>query len=142
MQVTLILADAAKTADGKLFVLGGGWTVCGPVPGPMAVGVILEFPPDHPESRNYEIGLELLRDDEDTDSDGQSVLSIASVTGTITVTAEDPPRTQSLVAAFNFPPLPLKPGAAYAWQLAIDGDRRSEWRRQFSVRPTSEVGGG
>ena len=36
MKATLLLADAAQAAEGKLYVLGGGWSVTGPGPAPMA----------------------------------------------------------------------------------------------------------
>ena len=32
MKVTILLADAAQAVEGKLFVLGGGWSVTGPEP--------------------------------------------------------------------------------------------------------------
>ncbi|HYT79952.1 MAG TPA: sigma factor [Actinomycetota bacterium] len=31
LKVTMMLADAAEVADGKLFILGGGWSVTGPI---------------------------------------------------------------------------------------------------------------
>src|SRR6202012_4382160 len=41
MRVTMMLADHAQVADGKLFISGGGWSVCGP--GPVACGVAVLF---------------------------------------------------------------------------------------------------
>jgi len=37
----MMLADHAQVADGKLFISGGGWSVCGP--GPVACGVAVLF---------------------------------------------------------------------------------------------------
>jgi len=30
----MMLADYAQIADGKLFISGGGWSICGPGPTP------------------------------------------------------------------------------------------------------------
>src|SRR6267154_2812745 len=32
MRATMMLADYAQIADGKLFISGGGWSTCGPGP--------------------------------------------------------------------------------------------------------------
>jgi hypothetical protein len=34
VKVTMLLADAAQAVDGKLYILGGGWTITGPDPIP------------------------------------------------------------------------------------------------------------
>ncbi len=39
VRVTLLLCDAAQVADGKLYVLGGGWSLIGPDPTPSAVAI-------------------------------------------------------------------------------------------------------
>ena len=39
MKVTILLADAAQAAEGKLYVLGGGWSITGPDPSPMALAI-------------------------------------------------------------------------------------------------------
>ena len=39
MRVTLLLCDAAQVADGKLYILGGGWSLIGPDPTPSAVAM-------------------------------------------------------------------------------------------------------
>jgi hypothetical protein len=41
----MLLADAAQVAEGKLYIMGGGWEVCGPEPTPMALAVKVEIPP-------------------------------------------------------------------------------------------------
>ena len=42
----MMLADAAQVADGKLYMLGGGWSMIGPEPSPFAVVVKIEVPWD------------------------------------------------------------------------------------------------
>ena len=35
----MMLCDAAQVADGKLFILGGGWSLIGPDPMPSAIAI-------------------------------------------------------------------------------------------------------
>ena len=44
MRVTMLLADAAQEVNGKLYVLGGGWSVTGPDVPPMALAIKLDVP--------------------------------------------------------------------------------------------------
>ena len=44
MRATMMLADYAQIADGKLFISGGGWSTCGPGPTPCAVIAIFHVP--------------------------------------------------------------------------------------------------
>ena len=39
MNVTMLLCDAAQVAYGKLYILGGGWSMTGPDPVPSAVAL-------------------------------------------------------------------------------------------------------
>ena len=60
----MLLADSAQVADGKLYILGGGWSVTGPDPTPSAVAMKVgvdwhEFNTEH----HWELFLE--------DADGQ-----------------------------------------------------------------------
>ena len=42
VKVTMLLCDAAQVADGKLFVLGGGWSLTGPDPMPSAIALKID----------------------------------------------------------------------------------------------------
>ena len=44
LSVTMLLADAAQVADGRLSVLGGGIAVLPPTPQPMALALIVTVP--------------------------------------------------------------------------------------------------
>ena len=44
MKVTVMLADYAQGADGKLTIVGGGWSVTGPMPVPFAIAVLFQVP--------------------------------------------------------------------------------------------------
>ena len=39
VRVTMLLADAAQVADGKLYILGGGITAMGPRPQPIGIAI-------------------------------------------------------------------------------------------------------
>src|ERR1700754_1755097 len=67
MKVTLMLADSAQVADGKLYILGGGWSITGP-PAPSAIALLVEVPWDQ-TNRRLDWRLELV------DSDGYPVLT-------------------------------------------------------------------
>ena len=62
MRVTMMLADSAQEADGKLFILGGGWSVTGPEIPPSAVAMKIDVPWDQ-ANRPHEWVLELLTED-------------------------------------------------------------------------------
>src|SRR4051812_16597967 len=66
MKVTMLLADAAQAVEGKLYILGGGWSVTGPEPTPSAVALYLQVPWDETNIR-HEFHLDLV------DSDGEPV---------------------------------------------------------------------
>src|SRR5688572_18666622 len=44
MKVTMLLCDAAQVVDGKLYLLGGGWSFVGPDPAPMAIAIKIDVP--------------------------------------------------------------------------------------------------
>ena len=46
LRVTMLLADSAQVADGKLYLLGGGITAIGPRPQPLGVAIRIEVPWD------------------------------------------------------------------------------------------------
>ena len=49
MRVTMMLADSAQAVAGKLYVLGGGWSITGPEPAPSAIAIKLDVPWDQAE---------------------------------------------------------------------------------------------
>ena len=42
MKVTMLLADHAQAAEGKLNIIGAGWTLVGPAPAPFAIAILFE----------------------------------------------------------------------------------------------------
>jgi hypothetical protein len=136
MRVTMLLADAAQEVNGKLYVLGGGWSVTGPDVPPMSLAIKLDVPWGAAnETHTFEIVL--------VDTDGRPVTADGGpqvrVDGTFEVGRPvGLPAGSDIDFAFavNVPPFPLPPGR-YAWRLAIDGETREDWLRPFQVRAQS-----
>lgn len=134
----MLLCDAAQVADGKLYILGGGWSMTGPDPVPSAVALKLEV--DWSEAdmpHHWELFLE--------DADGRPVLidtpegsQAVEVRGEFAVThpAGVPEGSPIDVAlAVNLGPIPLGPGTRYSWRLTIDGESLPGASLGFTTRP-------
>ncbi len=138
MKVTILLADAAEAVNGKLYVLGGGWSIIGPEPAPMAIALKIEVPWDRGNDV-HSLQLRLV------DADGEPVLAEGPEgEQPIVVDAEfetgrpaglRPGTPLDFAMAVSFPPLPLTPGERYEWRLSIDGEEAPDWRVAFSTRP-------
>ncbi len=105
-----MLADSAQAVDNKLFILGGGWTLLGPVPGPTAIAILIEVPWD--------------------ETNRQHVLKLELVDSGIA-----PGSAITMPMAINLGPLPIKPATRYEWRCSIDGTGREEWTLTFATRP-------
>lgn len=138
MRVTVLLADSAQAVNGKLYVLGGGWTVVGPAPTPMALAGVIEVPWDE-ANRRHGLRFELV------DDDGQAV-SVPTPTGerpvevSMEVEVGRPAGTKpgtpfSVPFALNLGPLPLPPGGRYAWRWTVNRETAPGWEVAFSTRP-------
>src|SRR4029450_7500344 len=68
MRVTILLADSAQVAAGKLYILGGGWSITGPEPAPGALAIKIEVPWNE-SNRRHRLRLALL------DADGHPVMA-------------------------------------------------------------------
>jgi hypothetical protein len=134
----MLLCDAAQVSDGKLFILGGGWSMTGPDPVPSAVALKIDVDWHEAEtSHHWELFLE--------DADGQPVLMETTegtqpveVRGEFTVSQpqgipEGSPIDVAL--AVNLGPLPLAPGTRFAWRLMIDGESLPNASLGFTTRP-------
>ncbi len=142
MNVTMLLCDAAQVADGKLYILGGGWSMTGPDPVPSAVALKIDVDWHEAElAHHWELFLE--------DADGQPVLvdtpdgaQPVEVRGEFTVThppgvPEGSPNDVAL--AINLGPIPLNPASRYAWRLMIDGEALPGASVGFTTRPRPQA---
>ena len=133
MRVTIMLADAAQESGGKLFILGGGWSVTGPSMPPSAIALKIDVPWDQ-ANLTHEWVLELLTEDGiPLEIEGQPL----RVEGEFEVgrpAGAAPGSYIDVPVAVNFGPFPVTPGRRYVWQLTIDGETTAEWSREFFVR--------
>lgn len=141
MKVTLLLADAAQAVNGKLYILGGGWSVTGPGPVPFAIAVKIEVPWDR-SNETHTLHLELLDDDgEPVALPRQQDRQPQPVAFDTSFEVGRPPGLTpgtplDTVLAMGFPSgLPLEPGSRFEWRLFINGETRDEWRVGFTTRP-------
>ena len=135
MKVTMLLADAAQAVEGKLYVLGGGWSVTGPAPVPSAIALYLQVPWDQ-ANEQHELRLALLDADGGAvvdDEDEPIVIEGAFETGRPPGVKRGAPLDFTL--AVNVPPLVLEPDRRFEWRLEIDGKSAEDWRLPFSTRP-------
>lgn len=138
LKITMMLADHAAAADGKLYVNGGGWSITGPAPSPGAIAVDMKIPWDERDHK-HKLLLELL------DADGQSVLvpapfGVQPLRIEASLQAQGPfdvkPGTPlDAVFAINYGAIPLGPGARYERRLSVNGDTDEDWTLPFTTRP-------
>jgi hypothetical protein len=138
VKVTMMLADSAQEVGGKLYILGGGWSITGPEPVPMAIALKLEVPWDR-TNEQHSLLLELL------DQDGEPFLVAGpdddqvplQVTGEFEAgrpAGIKPGTPIDSALAVNFGPLPLEGGRRYQWRLSIDGETDEDWTLGFTTR--------
>ena len=133
MRVTMLLADAAQEVNGKLYVLGGGWSVTGPALPPMAIAIKLDVPWSA-ANEQHQFLLELVDQDghEVPAGDGNGVraegaFEVGRPVGVAVGSDID------FAFAVTIPSFPVPPGR-YSWRLSIDGVTHEDWVRPFTVR--------
>ena len=123
----MLLADHAQAADGKLNIIGAGWTVTGPGPAPLAIAILFEVPWDR-ANEQHEFRLELV----DSDGDGPLAIEGQFEVGRPPGIKRGTPLPFPL--ALNIGPQPLEPGGRYEWRLTVDEESDEDWRLPFSTR--------
>ncbi len=127
MKTTLLLCDHAQEVAGKLYVLGGGWSIYRGTPVTMALAVKIAVPWDA-ANMPHDFSARLVTEDGVDPSlvqpDGSSVATPIEFQGRFE--AGRPPGMppgSDLDAPFavNIAGLPLRAGR-YEWRVAIDGD--------------------
>jgi hypothetical protein len=142
MNVTILLADSAQVAEGKLYILGGGWSLSGPEPVPSAVAIKVEVDThEFDRMHHWELFLE--------DADGQLVqfdspegLQTIEIRGDFSASAPEgvPAGTPvDVPIAVNLGPIPLSPNSRFTWRLVIDGESLDGSTASFSTRPLPAV---
>jgi hypothetical protein len=136
VKVTLLLADYAVVSDGKLTIVGGGWSQTGPEPASFGIALLIQVPWDQANTV-HAFSVELL------DADGAAVVvdgdegeEAVAFGGEFEVGRPPgikPGTPLDFPVAVNSTPLPLERGR-YEWRLTIDGDSRADWTLPFTVR--------
>ena len=137
VKATLVLADYAVVSEGKLTIVGGGWSQTGPEPAPFGIGLLIQVPWDQ-SNTVHTFAVQLL------DADGEPVVLETSEEDEQPVAfggdfeVGRPPGLKpgtplDFPVAMNSTPLPLEPGR-YEWRLTIDGQSRQDWTLAFTVR--------
>lgn len=138
MKVTMLLADAAEAVNGKLYILGGGWSITGPEPTPIAIALRVEVSWTDANIR-HALRLALF------DEDGQQVM-VPTPTGNKpleilgNLEVGRPPGLKAgtpldVAMAINIAPLPLRPDSRYVWRCYLNDETEEEWQYSFSTRP-------
>jgi hypothetical protein len=141
MKVTMLLADAVQAVEGKLYILGGGWSITGPQPTPMAIALKIDVPWTEANTL-HTVKLDLLNED------GQSVM-VPTPTGDrpVQLTSQfevgRPPGLRigtplDVTLAINLGPLPLQPDHRYVWRCSINDQFEPDWQVSFSTRPAPQ----
>jgi hypothetical protein len=135
MQVTMLLAEFASAAEGKLTIVGGGWSMCGPN-APCAIGMVF-YTPWHLTNQKHTFQLELI------DMDGNGVELHGSDEAFVIQGEFEVGRPPGAPRGMTFPspvpinlgPLGLPPHQQYEWRLQIDGQAHEDWRLVFNTVP-------
>jgi hypothetical protein len=144
MKAVLLLCDSVQLADGKLNILGGGWSIAGPGPVPMGLAVKIDVPWNQANQKHqFVLWLQA--------ADGEQV-TVPSSEGDLPLRLEGEFETGrpaglpegvalDVPIALNFGVLPLPPGQRFTWKLEIDGDTQEGWEVSFTTRPEPRQSG-
>ena len=118
----MLLCDAATESGGKLFILGGGWSIIrGDQPAPMALAIRMSIPWDQ-ANHPFKVVTKLVDDDGNpvTPPGGDKPLEVEGVVEVGRPTGLKPGTPLDTPFTLTFPPLALEPGG-YVWDLEVDG---------------------
>lgn len=120
-KVTALLCDHAQVADGKLFISGGGWSICGPGPFISALALKIDVPWSHADQQHNLI-FRLLDSDGNQVMADQGAVEINSDFEVSRPTGLIPGATIDTPLAINIGPMHLESGQRYQWQIEINGE--------------------
>jgi hypothetical protein len=137
MRATMLLADYAVVSDGKLTIVGGGWSQTGPEPAPFGIALLIQVPWDQANTL-HSFRVELLDADGgpvvlDSPEEEEQEVAFGGEFEVGRPPGLKPGTPLDFPLAMNSTPLPLEPGR-YEWRLTIDGESRQDWSLAFTVR--------
>jgi hypothetical protein len=134
VKVTMLLCDAAEAVGGKLYILGGGWSMASPGSQRSAIAIYIQVPWDQ-TNYGHSFRLELL------DADAQPVLTPEGqpvfVEGNFEVgrpAGLKPGTPIDVPLALNVGQMQLRPDSRFEWRLTLDGETSDAWRLPFGTR--------
>lgn len=134
----MLLADSCQVAEGKLYVLGGGWNMTGPAPMPQCIALIFHVPWND-ANRRLRIALELLTaDNRPVTQPGPLGEVPIRIDGEFEVgrpVGLPQGGTIDVPLAINVPPMQLPVDSQFVWKLSIDGHSSGANELPFSTRP-------
>lgn len=142
MKITFVLADAAQAINGKLYLLGGGWSSIVPGTPPFAIGIIIAVPWDQ-TNRKHKLRLVLLT----TDKQPVTTRTQIGADQPVQIEAEfevgRPPGVkagspQNVVLALNMAQIPLPPDTRLEWVASINDKSQDDWRWSFTTLPLQQ----
>jgi hypothetical protein len=136
----MLLADYVVVSDGKLTIVGGGWSQTGPEPAPFGIGLLIQVPWDQANTP-HQFKVQLLDadgaavsfDEEDPESESDQSVEFGGEFEVGRPPGLKPGTPLDFPVAVNSVPLPLEPGR-YEWRLTIDEQSRQDWTLPFTVR--------
>jgi len=132
MKLTMLLADAAQVSEGKLYILGGGWSMTGPAEVPSAIAIKIEVPWDQ-ANRQHHFQVELFDGDGQAVKMGSEAVRIQGQFETGRPAGLAPGTPLDVPLAISIGPLGLAPGR-YAWRCSVDGETHEDWEIYFTKR--------
>jgi hypothetical protein len=141
-KVTMFLAEHAQVAEGKLNVIGGGWTVIGQPQVPYYIAMLIEMPWSSAGVK-HTVKLELIDDEGrpvtvETPEGNEEPVVIAGQFDVAPALGTKRGTPLVLPSAVAVPPYPLTPGARFEWRLEVNGDTHEDWRVGFSTQPEAQ----
>src|SRR6187397_392174 len=128
----MLLADYAVVSDGKLTIVGGGWSQTGPEPASFGIGLLIQVPWDQANTR-HSFSVELLDSDGtpvgfEDEEDSDQVVAFGGEFEVGRPPGLKPGTPLDFPVAVNSTPLPLEPvrsvrRGAYARNVANDPSR-------------------
>lgn len=133
LRVNILLCDSAQAIAGKLFVLGGGLSVIGPKPQPLALAIHVTVPWDRANIK-HDWKLELIDEDGRPVTMGDKAVTVQGQFEAGRPTGLRAGTPLGVALAINLTALRLKSGVGYSFVFSVDGDARPEWRSQLFVK--------
>lgn len=150
IRAALVLADFAETdtSSGKVAMIGAGWSLTGPAPGPHAVVGFIQVPADRAQEGPILFTIRLVdKAGHLVEVPGPAGMQQLEISGQVEMRIPaDWDHSTELQATFaaNLLGLPLPPGQSYTWLVEVDGKELAS--TQFQVRaaagePPTQSGG-